>query len=168
MTITTDKDTIRKLIDGDLGWDTLENEVLPDPKDPDRFQKTREILQERVDWDNPILVPLNDHLYVVGAEDGRIVKCDCGHEFCSADENWRRECGIHVREGEDEQAELYSEVQSISQEWGFQYREFFCPGCAALLAVDTVPTGYPVFQKFEPDIDTFYKEWLGTEPPDKR
>ena len=170
MIIMTDFDThrVRQLIDGQLAWDELRTEVLPDPKDPNRFEKVRTVLQGRVPGDDPILVPLNDHLYVVGTDDGRKVKAECGHVLCEFGENWRKHAGIRVRESKEEFAELYTEWQSPDPDWTFQLREFFCPECAQLLAVDSVPRGYPVIQKFEPDIDTFYEEWLGKPAPDRR
>lgn len=167
MASETDRQQVAKLIDGELPWEELRNDVLPDPKDPRRFQVTRELLQERVDWENPILVPLNDHLYVVGSDEGRLVKCDCGHEFCDADGNWKEHARVRVREDESDHQEIYPEYQTPHPDWTFQLREWFCPGCFAQLAVDAVPAGYPVRRSFEPDIDAFYEEWLGTEAPDR-
>jgi len=31
-----------------------------------------------------------------------------------------------------------------------------------------VPAAYPVLRNFEPDIDTFYEDWLGKKTPDRR
>lgn len=162
-----DKHRVRQLIDGELTWDELRNEVLPDPKDPNRFEKTRETLQERVDWDDPILVPLNDHLYVVGTDDGRIIKSHCGEDLCGADENWKNSCQVRIREEDEELEELYPEYMHIAPEWSFELREWYCPGCYELVDVDTVPVGYPVFKPFDPDIDTFYEEWQGRPAPDR-
>ena len=163
-----DKHRVRQLIDGELSWDELRNEVLPDPKDPDRFAKTREVLQERVDWDDPILVPLNDHLYVVGTDDGRMIRSHCGEDLCDADENWKRACQVRVREDEDELQDLYPEYMSVAPDWAFELREWFCPGCYELIDVDAVPVGYPVIKPFDPDVDTFYEEWQGQPAPDRR
>lgn len=162
-----DKHRVRQLIDGELTWDELRNEVLPDPKDPDRFRKVREVLQEGVDWDDPILVPLNDHLSVVGTDDGRVVRAHCGEDLCATEDNWKEACQVRVREGEDEMADLYPEYMSVAPDWTFQLREWFCPNCYALVDVDAVPAGYPVIQPFDPDIDTFYEEWLGRPAPDR-
>ena len=165
--MTTDRSQIEKLIDGTLPWPELRDDVLPDPKDPERFETTIEILQDRVDWDDRILVPLNDHLYVVAGDDGRTVKAECGHELCAADENWKLECQIRVREDQEKTAELYPELMTPDPDWTFQLREYFCPECYALLDVEAVPAGYPVVQKFEPDVDTFYEDWLGEPVPDE-
>ena len=43
--MSTDKSQIEKLIDGTLPWPELRDDVLPDPKDPERFETTIEILQ---------------------------------------------------------------------------------------------------------------------------
>lgn len=161
-----DTDQIQKLIEGELSWPELQQEVMPDPKDPQRFEKVRQVLQEKVDWDETILVPLNDHLYVVSKDGERIVKAECGHEFCSADENWREHSGVRVLEDQDEWAKFNSKWQSPDPEWQFQLREFICPECYQLLSVDAVPVGYPVINKFEPDIDTFYEDWLDRPAPD--
>jgi acetone carboxylase gamma subunit len=40
-------------------------------------------------------------------------------------------------------------------------REYFCPGCLALLEVEAVPPGYPVIHDFVPDLEGFYEAWLG-------
>lgn len=164
----TDPQQMEKLIDGELGWEELRNDVLPDPKDKNRFEVTREILQDGVDWEEPILVPLKDHLYVVGTDEGRKIKCDCGHEFCDADDNWKEDARVRVREDEEEHREIYPKYQTPHPDWTFQLREWFCPGCFAQLDVDAVPAGYPVLRNFEPDIDTFYEDWLGKKAPDKR
>jgi acetone carboxylase gamma subunit len=156
-----DESQIQKLIDGKLSWDELQSNVLPDPKDPDRFEKVRSVLQDQVEWDETVLVPLNDHLYVVEREDGdRIVKGECGHEYCDADDNWKRACQIRVRESDAEMEQLYPKWQTSDPNWNFQIREFFCPDCYSLLEVDAVPAGYPILQSFEPDIETFYEEWI--------
>ncbi len=44
-------------------------------------------------------------------------------------------------------------------------REFYCPSGARLLEVDAAVPGYPVLHDFLPDIDGFYRHWLGCEAP---
>jgi acetone carboxylase gamma subunit len=36
------------------------------------------------------------------------------------------------------------------------------------LGVEVVPLGYPVIFEMLPDLDTFYREWLGQPLPDER
>lgn len=165
--MTTDTTQIEKLIDGELSWEELRNDVLPDPKDPDRFETTRQVLQEKVDWDEPILVPLNDHLYGVGKDGDRIVKAECGHEFGPLDGNWKEHCKVRVRESEGEMRDLYPQHMTPDEDWTFQIREFFCPECYTLVDTDAVPAGYPVLKPFDPDVDTFYEEWQNTTAPDR-
>lgn len=163
-----DKHRVRQLVDGALSDDELRNEVLPDPKDPERFQKVLEVLQEKTGWDDPILVPLNDHMSVVGTDDGRRIRAHCGEDLCDAEENWKESCEVNVRREDEELAELYPKYMNIAPDWDFELREWFCPGCYTLVDVDTTPIGYPVYTPFEPDIDTFYEEWLGQPAPDKQ
>ena len=128
MASETDRQQIEKLIEGALGWEELRNDVLPDPKDGQRFEVTRRLLEERVEWDNPIFVSINDHLYAVGSDQGRIVTCDCGHEFCSLSDNWKHHARVRVREDESEHREIYPEYGTPHPDWDFQLREWFCPG----------------------------------------
>ena len=112
MASETDERQVAQLIDGDIGWSELRNDVLPDPKDGERFEVTRRLLEERVDFEEPILLPLSDHLYAVGTDRGRIVKCDCGQEFCSLEENWKHHARVRVREAEADHREIYPEYQT--------------------------------------------------------
>lgn len=162
-----DEQTAEKLIEGDLPWEELRTSILPDPKDPNRFQVVREVLQNRVDWDEPILVPLTDHLYAVGTDDGRKVKAECGHELCDLGENWKHHCRVRVREGREDMMDLYTHDQSPDPDWQFQLRELFCPECYTLVDVEAAPVGYPIQLPFEPDIDLFYESWLDETPPDR-
>lgn len=158
------QETIEKLMDEELEWDK-KHEILSSYKDDDRFQKYRDILQERVDWDDPIILPYTEHLYVVAKPDDRwIIKCDCGHEFCEHDENWKREALIRVRDTEEEMQEIYPSGMHADPEWQ-ELREFFCPDCKTLLEVSPVLPWYPPIHTFEPDIETFYGEWIEESIP---
>ena len=44
-------------------------------------------------------------------------------------------------------------------------REYYDPESGVLLEVEAVPPGYPMVHDFKPDIDTFYREWLGMPAP---
>ena len=125
-----------------------------------------EILQDKVSWNEPIILPLHEHLYIVSKDNKRIVKCDCGYEFGEYRENWKKKCRIRVRDTEKDIGELYPKYMGCDPEWE-ELREFFCPGCLTLLDIESVPPGYPVIFNFLPDIDTFYENWLGRSAPDK-
>lgn len=160
-----DERTLERLLDGDLAWDELKA-IIGGRKDPTRFDDIIEILQKRVPWKEKILLPLHEHLYIVAKNDQRIVKCDCGFEFGDYRENWKTKCRIRVRATQEEIDELYPKYMGCDPDW-MELREFFCPGCFALLDTESVTPGYPVVFNFLPDIDAFYEKWLGKNAPDK-
>jgi len=47
------------------------------------------------------------------------------------------------------------------------YREYFCPECGTLHEVEAPTPWYPVIHDFEPDIETFYREWLSLQVPER-
>lgn len=158
------KKEIEDLIDGKLPFSRI-HRMLSNFKDPDRFDLYIEILQERVSWDELILLPYGLHLYIVKKQDGRrIVKCDCGHEFGDYQENWKLNASIRIRNTDEELQEIYPEMMHCDPEW-MELREYFCPGCWSLLEVEAVPPGYPVIFDFLPDLETFYRQWLDREVP---
>lgn len=158
-----DDTTIADLIDGALEWPKLK-EIISRPKDPERFDQIVRILQDRVSWDEPILLPLAEHLYIVQKGPERIVKCECGHEFGDYEENWKLQARIHVRNTQESLRELYRPGEHCDPAW-MELREFFCPGCYVLLEVEAVPPGYPVIFDFKPDLEAFYKTTLGRDVP---
>jgi len=157
-----DKDTIESLVEGKLSWAELKG-MMSAFKDADRFDKYVSVLQEKVSWNEKILLPLSLHLYIVQKEDGRrVVKCDCGFEFGDYRENWKLNARIFVRDTDEKLEEVYPPYMHSDPEWTV-LREYYCPGCFSMLEVEAVPPGYPVVFDFEPDIETFYREWLGRE-----
>jgi acetone carboxylase gamma subunit len=159
-----DEQTLADLIDEKLPRPAI-RALQSGHKDPDRFDTYLAILQERVEWDDRILMPFGEHLYVVVKPDGaRVVKCDCGHEFCPPNENWKLEALIHVRDTEEKLIEVFPEKMHGHPDWE-EIREYFCPGCRTQLEVEAVAPGYPVIHDFVPDIDGFYEQWLGRSVP---
>ena len=159
------KEDIAKLMDGVLPWPAVQD-MLKSPKDPDRFDKYLAIMQERVSWDNTILLPLTPQLMIVASAGERIVKCLCGQEFGDYRINWKLEALINVRDDQPSLDEIYRGRDSLDSAW-VQLREYICPGCGSQLEVEAVPRGCPPDFEFLPDLDTFYREWLGRELPDK-
>ena len=49
-----------------------------------------------------------------------------------------------------------------------QVREYSCPGCGPQLEVEAVPRGCPPDFEFLPDLDTFYRDWIGRPLPDEK
>ena len=144
------KDLIKDLIEGRLSSERV-FEIQKAEKDKDRFEKVMEIEQERVPWKEKILVPLQEHLYVVEKEGKKIVKCSCGYEFGDYRENWKLNAGVYVRDTEEKLDEIYRGPRKCDPEWQI-IREFYCPGCGVQLEVEAVPPGYPIIFDFLPDL----------------
>jgi acetone carboxylase gamma subunit len=162
--VKLDPETLRDLVDERLPRSQV-RAIQSSYKDPDRFDQYVALLQERVEWDERIVLPFGEHLYIVSKGDGSyVVKCDCGNEFCDYRENWKLEALINVRDDAESLQEIYPEKMAGDPEWN-HLREYFCPGCRTLLEVEAVPPGYPVIHDFLPDLEGFYGEWLGREAP---
>lgn len=156
------KDTLKLLVEGKLEWNEVKKLLRLSPKDRDRFWKYLDILQERVSWKDRILLRISDHLYIVEkAGGGRVVKCDCGHEFGDYRSNWKLSCRVHVRRTAEDIAEVVSVVEALPDPDLVEIREFYCPGCYSQLGVEVVPPGHPVLFEMLPDLDTLYRDWLG-------
>jgi acetone carboxylase gamma subunit len=160
------KEDLRDLYDGRLPWDKT-FEIMSKPKDDDRFDKYIEILQERVSYPEKILMPLGDHLNVVLKDKERIVKCDCGHEFGDWRQNWKLSALIFARDDTEKLEEVYPGLKCPDPEV-CDVREFYCPTCGSMLLVEAVPAGYPLVFDALPDIDSFYREWLGRPLEDEK
>ena len=148
------KETISDLIDGKLSWHVLKG-IMSSDKDEDRFEKYLDILQDRIGWEEKILVPIAEHLFVVSKGNDRIVKCECGYEFGDYRVNWKLKALIYVRDTEEKLGEIFEGLHKPDNRWNV-IREYYCPGCAAQLEVEAVPPGYPILFDFLPDIDGFY------------
>lgn len=159
------REDLADLIDGRLPWPQVRS-IISAPKDDDRFQRLIELLQARVAWPERILLPLSDHLCIVEKGRERIVKCRCGQEFGDWRCNWKLQALMLVRDDETSLQEIYPGRSAPDPEH-CEVREYICPGCATLLKVEAVPFGYPIIFDALPDLDTFYREWLGAPLPDK-
>jgi acetone carboxylase gamma subunit len=156
------KENFELLIDGKLPWEEVKKAIRLSPKDADRFEKYIQILQEKVPWDDRILLRISDHLFIVAKPDGkRCVKCDCGQEFGDYRINWKLSCRVYVRATDEAIAEVITIPEARHNTDLVEMREFYCPGCYALLGVEVVPPGYPPIFEMFPDLDSFYREWLG-------
>jgi acetone carboxylase gamma subunit len=168
--VKPDKQTLEDLIDEKLPRAQV-RAIQSGYKDTDRFDKYLEILQERVAWNDRIVLPFGEHLYIVRSAEGPssespsyVIKCDCGHEFCDYRENWKLEALINVRDSVEELREIYPDKMHGDPQWNV-LREYFCPGCKTLLEVEAVPPGYPPVHDFVPDLEGFYNDWLGRPLP---
>ena len=159
-----DRETIEQLIDGKLPFRQL-HKILSSFKDPGRFDQYVSVLQNRVSYRDRILLPYGLHLNIVLNESGaRVVKCDCGHEFCEYTTNWKLNALVYVRDTEEKLQEVYPRFMASDPKW-MVLREFYCPTCLTQLEVEAVPPGYPFVFDFQPDIDAFYEKWLKRPVP---
>ena len=55
--VTYDKKTLERMIDGKLSWEEI-RPIISGRKDPNRFDLILEILQDRVTWNEKIILPL--------------------------------------------------------------------------------------------------------------
>ena len=138
-------------------------------KDADRFEKWVALLQARVPYDDPIVLPLGEGLNAVRAAGGDergalVIRCDCGHDLCPPTRNWKLDAVVSVRDTNEAMREIYPRLAHADPEW-MELREFYCPSCARQLEVEAAPPGYPVVHEFLPDIEGFYRGWLGREVP---
>jgi acetone carboxylase gamma subunit len=162
--VKLEDETLRDLVEERLPRSQV-RAIQSSYKDPGRFDQYVAVLQERVEWDEPIVLPFGEHQFIVSKGGGEYVtKCDCGHEFGDYRENWKLEALINVRDDAESLREIYPDKMSGDPDWN-HLREYFCPGCKTLLEVEAVPPGYPVVHDFLPDLEGFYSEWLGRELP---
>jgi acetone carboxylase gamma subunit len=164
---TYTKEQVKNLVDGRLDWETT-TRMLTMPKDRERFQIYLEVLQERVTWKDRIILPLGPALYIVQSAKNKqwVTKCRCGHEFGDYRSNWKLCAHIHVRDTLESMEEVYPNLLAPDTRWQV-YREYYCPQCATQLDVEAPTPWYPVIHDFEPDIDTFYQDWLEMPIPER-
>ncbi|MBQ0725313.1 MAG: hypothetical protein KBT50_07570 [Cycloclasticus sp.] len=155
-----DRGLLKQLVEGRISDDDVDEMRRMTKKDHQRFWTYLDILQEKVTWDNTILMRLNDHLYIVMRGKERIVKCDCGHEYGDYRVNWKLHADIRTRDTQDSMEKVYYPTAAAPDADWMEVREFFCPGCTAQLAVEIVPPGYPLTFEAFPDLDRFYREFM--------
>ncbi|MBZ9657563.1 acetone carboxylase subunit gamma [Mesorhizobium sp. ESP-6-4] len=161
------KEVIADLVAGTLPWPQTRR-IMSAYKDDDRFFKYVSVLQDRVGWSDPILLPVGDHLFICQSGDERVTKCECGHSFGDYRKNWKLKAAIIVRDSEETLREIYPNSDLPDPDW-MEIREFICPECGTLHEVEAAAPGYPIVHDFEPDLEGFYRDWLGKplEPSNK-
>jgi acetone carboxylase gamma subunit len=160
-----DQETLEALLDERLSRREV-GEIQSGYKDAGRFDKWLEALQARVSYRDPIVMPMGEGLNIVRrATDGELCyRCDCGHDFCAHNRNWKLDALVYVRESEEAMLEVYPSMGGPDPRLQ-QLREYYCPACARQLEVEALPPGYPVVHDFLPDIEGFYRGWLGRALP---
>jgi len=162
-----ERSKIADLVDGQIDRETL-HQMLSTPKDTDRFEQYISILQERVPWEDKIILPLGPKLYIV-QEKGRnrwVTKSESGYVFGDWRENWKLNAVVYVRDTQDKLDEIYPELMAPSEGWQ-TIREYYDPLSGDLLEVEAPTAWYQVIHDFEPDIEAFYTQWLGLPVPER-
>ena len=154
------QDTIEQLVDGRLPWPELRR-MMSSFKDDGRFAAYVAALQQRVPWEDRIVLPLSDNLFIVRRPDGELVtKSRAGFDFGDYRRNWKLNAVIFERDTPELMNEVYPELMGADPQW-MTLREYYCPLSYTLLEIEAVPPGYPIVHTFEPDLEGFYREWLG-------
>ena len=160
------KEVTRALIRRELGWPDL-IKLMREPKSASRFDEMIEAVQEMVDWDEKILLPLGENLFVVAKNGKAIIKTRAGAELCAWNENWKMKCRLIVRRTKADLKKVFPEEHLSIDPSLVELREWICPKSGMLLDVDCVPPTYPVEIDFTPDLKAFYNDWLGRRLPVK-
>ena len=155
MSNTETYEKIKKLIERKLPKEELEA-LQSGTKEPKRLETVVEIFQNKVSWDERILLPYGEHLFLVEKNGEYIIKCECGYEFGDFRMNWKLNSLIHCRKTEEEIKEVYDCPMHPEPRYS-EIREFYCPNCKTQLWVEVVPPTYPIIFNFLPDIQAIYK-----------
>ena len=161
---SSDADVTRALIRRELGWDDL-LKLMREPKSPHRFDEMIQAVQESVPWDETILIPLGENLFIVAKDGKAIIKTSGGAELCAWNENWKMKCRIIVRRTKADLKKVFPAEHLTIDSDLVELREWYCPKSGILLDVDCVPPTYPVEIDFTPDLEAFYSVWLGRSLP---
>ena len=164
---TYTNEQVAHLVEGTLDWETTLR-MLSMPKDQGRFGQYLDALQAKVSFPHLIVLPLGPLLYIVQSAKTKewVTQCDCGHVFGDYRENWKLNAAIYVRDTEEAMTEVYPKLMAPDTQWQ-AYREYYCPTCGTMHDVEAPTPWYPVIHDFEPDIEAFYKDWLGLPVPER-
>ncbi len=138
-----DQDTLAALLDEKLSRREVKD-IQSGYKDADRFEKWVAVLQERAPYEDPIVLPAGEGLNIVRRRsDGQLIyRCDCGHDFCAHNRNWKMDAVVYVRDSEEALLEIYPKMAGPDPKLQ-QIREYYCPSCARQLEVEALQPGYP-------------------------
>jgi acetone carboxylase, gamma subunit len=147
------------LVRRELAWPEL-LKLMREPKSETRFDESIAAHQANVDWEEQILLPLGENLFIVAKEGRAIVKTTAGAELGPWNGNWKMRCKVIVRRTREDLLEVFPEADLSIDPDLVELREWYCPASGTLLDVDCVPPTFPVEVDFTPDLETFYRDWL--------
>src|SRR5919106_961167 len=133
-----ERETLEAMLDEKLSRREIKD-LQSGYKDADRFDKWIAVLQERVPYEERIVLPVGEGLNVVRSAHGQLVtRCDCGHDLCGATENWKLDAAVNVRDTVEAMREVFPKMSHADPEWQ-ELPEFCCPSCARQLEGEGVP-----------------------------
>ena len=125
------------------------------------------MLQARVDYDDPIVLPLRR-----GAEhrqarsDGEyVIRTDAGADLCRWDENWKMHAVIYVRDSERVDCARSTRSSATPTPSGWSCASSTARSRGHLLEVEALPPGYPVVHEFLPDLQGLLRGLAGEGDP---
>jgi len=148
--VTTEmtRETLADLLDEKLSRRAV-RDIQSGIKDPDRFDTWLALLQERVDYDDPIVLPFGEGMNIVcRRSDGELViRTDAGADLCRWDQNWKMHVPMFVRDSDELYGEIYPRLGHPEGDWQ-ELREFYSPVSGRLLETEAMPPGYPVIHEY--------------------
>lgn len=150
----------------ELAWPDL-FKLMREPKSDQRFDEMIAAVQAMVPWQEKILLPLGENLFIVAKKGKAIVKTMGGAELCAWNENWKMKCRVRIRKTTADLNKIFPREHMTIDPDLVELREWICPKSGMLLDVDCVPPTYPVEVDFTPDLEAFYTQWLGRKLPVK-
>ncbi|TDJ64594.1 MAG: acetone carboxylase subunit gamma [Proteobacteria bacterium] len=150
----------------ELAWPDL-FKLMREPKSDQRFDEMIAAVQAMVPWQEKILLPLGENLFIVAKKGKAIVKTMGGAELCAWNENWKMKCRVRIRKTTADLNKIFPREHMTIDPDLVELREWICPKSGMLLDVDCVPPTYPVEVDFTPDLEVFYTQWLGRKLPVK-
>jgi N-methylhydantoinase B/acetone carboxylase alpha subunit len=158
-------ETLADLLDEKLSRRAVKD-IQSGLKDPGRFDMWVALLQERVGYDDPIVLPYGEGMNIVRrrSDDELVIRTDAGADLCRWNENWKLHVPMFVRDTDEAFQEIYPRLGHPDGAWQ-ELREYYCPRSGRLLETEAVPPGYPAIHEYLPDLEGFYRGWLGREVP---
>ena len=162
--VTLDRETLAAMLDEKLSRREVKD-IQSGYKDPDRFEKWVAVLQERVPYDEPIVLPMGEGLNV--RQRGRRARrpLRLRPRLLPADAQLE-DGGGDVRSRRPRRSCSRSTPRwPTATPSGWSCASSTAPPARRQLETEAVPPGYPVVHEFLPDIEGFYRGWLGREVP---
>jgi acetone carboxylase gamma subunit len=124
---TVTKELLADLLDEKLPRHTV-REIQSAIKDRDRFDTWLELLQERVPYDDPIVLPYGEGMNIVRrlSDSELVIRTDAGADLCAWNENWKMHTVMFVRDTDETYEELYPKLGRPDPRWQ-ELREYYCP-----------------------------------------